>query len=78
MLLRSFKIRAKESFNLIGFGIKIIQGDGVGTGTGTGNGFSLGSKPRGTIFFYLNILLALRGKLIFYLIFKKFVVTKIC
>ena len=42
LLLRSFKIRAKESFNLIVFGIWIIQGDGVGTGTGIGNGFSSG------------------------------------
>ena len=51
MLLRSFKIRAKESFKLIGFGI--IQGDGVGTGTGTGNWFSPSSKPRGTVIFIL-------------------------
>ena len=53
LLLRSFKIRANESFNLIGFEIWIIQGDGVGTEAGKGNGFSPGSKPRGTIIFIL-------------------------
>ena len=57
-LLRSFKIRAKESFNLIGFGIWIIQGDGVGTGTGAGNEFSHVQNQGEPLFlFYLNILL---------------------
>ena len=53
MLLRSFKIRPKDFFSLIGFGTWIGQGDGVGTGTGIGDGFSPGSKPRGTIIFIL-------------------------
>ena len=60
MFLRFLKIRAKESFNLIGFGIWIIQdvgvgagsGSGSGIGTGTDNRFSPDSKLRRTIIFY--------------------------
>ena len=41
LLLKSFKIRAKDFLNLIGFGTWIGQGDGIGIGTERGNGLSL-------------------------------------
>ena len=50
LFLRPSKIKAKNSFTLIGLGTWIGQGDGVGTGTS--NGFSLGSKPSGTIIIF--------------------------
>ena len=64
MLLRPSKIKAKDSFILIGFETWIGQGDGISTGTGTGNGFSPDSKPTEPLFLlYCNILLSLIGKL---------------
>ena len=55
LLMRSSKIKNKDSFTLIGLGTRIIQNNGIGTGTVPYNGFSQGSKPREVIIliFYL-------------------------
>ena len=51
LIMRSTKIRARDSFTLIECRTWICQGDWVDTGTD--NGLSSCSKPRGTIIIFL-------------------------
>ena len=68
LLMRSPKMKDKDSLILIRFGTLISQDNGVGNVTLAFNGFSPRFKAKGRDYFYFNALFASRYQLPFHLI----------